>query len=464
MLGLVLGESLGRAQQTYELSSSEEYATNFTESGLSASQHFTYSDGPGVGGLPGRVDLGPPCSKGLFYSQPLLFVRGHTLSASTLFRYVNKGWAGRHGNEILVIAFAETTTNGLWLCGPSSYLAALLVDGIGPGSKELALIGRPGSSACDAWSRMSFSPDFYLTDAWYELVARWTLIESNTFEGTVSLFSRGPAGTGPRVEVCRHATTASIPELDVTRPLCLGLTGAGGEVPHLDNICLLPETAADFWPVVHARSLRRDGLLTWESDLPSGFYGLECSEDLGGEWRPSAFWNVALTGAENSLQIPLGAGSAAKLFFRVVCSQHELPLPRGAGAWEVRADRGLVRGKVTFWEGNFMPPASGTILPARRPIFVFEKTQVAQTVQSASGACFYSFVLSRLVDTTESGEDGYYQIALPPGDYSLFVLERSGDFYANEFGGVGGVYVNPVTVQANQTVEKDIKITYKATF
>jgi hypothetical protein len=236
------------------------------------------------------------------------------------------------------------------------------------------------------------------------------------------------------------------------------------DITYLDNISIASEPLAPILREVHIQSLQKDGWLTWRSSVVPGYYGVECAEDLSGEWRPSAFWNVALTGAENSLQIPLGRGSATKLFFRVLWSQHELPLPRGAGAWEVRADRGLVHGKVTFWEGDFMPPASGTVLPVRRPIFVFEKTPVAQTVQSLSGGSFYSFVLSRLVDTTESGEDGYYQIALPPGDYSLFVLERSGDFYANEFGGVGGVYVNPVTVQANQTVEKDINITYKATF
>jgi len=169
-----------------------------------------------------------------------------------------------------------------------------------------------------------------------------------------------------------------------------------------------------------------------------------------------------LTGAESSVQIPLRQGPAPKLFFRVVCSQPELPLPRGAGAWEARTDRGLVRGKVTFWEGDFMPPGTGTIVPASRPIFVFEKAKLAQTVQSLSGGRFYSFVLTPFVDSVESGADGSYEIALPPGDYSFFVLERTGDFYANEWDGTG--HVNAVSVQANQTVTKDIKITYKASF
>jgi len=244
--------------------------------------------------------------------------------------------------------------------------------------------------------------------------------------------------------------------------VCLGVKGEPRETSYLDNLSIALLPSGPVTGEVQIESLRKDGWLTWRSSLAPGYYGLECTEDLSGEWRPSAFWNLPLAGTETSVQIPLRPSSASKLFFRVVCSQHELPLPRGAGAWEPRTDRGTVRGKVTFWEGNFMPPSTGTITPVRRPIFVFEKARRAQTIQSASGVCFYSFVLSRFVDSTESGADGAYEIALPPGDYSLLVLERAGDFYVNLFDGTGGL--NPVTVQANQTVAKDIPITYKASF
>ena len=448
------------AQQSFELSSRAEFETSFVECGESADQQYMYSDGPGVGGLPGRVETGAPHLKALFYRQPLVFEAARPVSVAVWFKHLQQGV--REGDELVGIMVADATAYGWSWQTNVAFLYAALVGGGGGEARQLELAGHPRGPTGPPDSIREYSPEFSIADGWYQLAATWTLLGTNLFECSTILYSHGANGTGPTFEVSRHTIRASNVDLAGGKPVYIGVEGEPGDTPYLDNISIASGPSEPVLREVQIESLRKDGRLTWRSPVVPGYYGLECAEDVSGEWRPSAFWNVPLAGTENSVQIPLRPSSAPKLFFRLVCSQHELPLPRGAGAWEVRTDRGAVRGKVTFWEGDFMPPSTGTITPAKRPIFVFEKARMAQAIQSASGICFYSFVLSRFVDSTESGDDGYYEIALPPGDYSLLVLERSGDFYANEFGGNGEVV--PVSVQANQTVAKDLRITYKASF
>ena len=114
-----------------------------------------------------------------------------------------------------------------------------------------------------------------------------------------------------------------------------------------------------------------------------------------------------------------------------------------------------------FWDGNLMPGnPTGTITPVRRTICFFMKT--GDVVYSGSGMSFYSFVLSPFAGSTESSSSGYYSIGLPSGDYSMFVIESPGYYYASGMDGYGNIM--PVHVESNQTTVKQFNITYSASF
>lgn len=137
-------------------------------------------------------------------------------------------------------------------------------------------------------------------------------------------------------------------------------------------------------------------------------------------------------------------------------------LSHAAGSPGVSALTQGIRGRVLFYEGNQMPGPggpSGSIKPVSRTICLFALTDESQATQVEP--CFYSRISTPLVDSTLSGEDGVFEIALPPGRYSLFVKE--GDlYYANGFDGEGNI--QPVTVGEGRVTEVTIKITYKAAF
>ena len=115
-------------------------------------------------------------------------------------------------------------------------------------------------------------------------------------------------------------------------------------------------------------------------------------------------------------------------------------------------------GNVWFWEGNFMPGSeNGTITPVEREIQVYEATR-HDSVTFAGGS-FYRDILTRLVATTRSNRSGFYEVALPPGKYSLFVIEDS-LYYANPSDSAS--HIQPGTVTENQITKVQINIDYRA--
>ncbi len=124
-----------------------------------------------------------------------------------------------------------------------------------------------------------------------------------------------------------------------------------------------------------------------------------------------------------------------------------------------------VWGRIEFWEGDFMPgprPPKGTVRFVQRPVFVFEKTHFRDVVPDRKlGPIFYTEIYTNLIANTESNSNGYFQVSLPEGSYSLFVQEQ-GRYYAN--GGDGQGYILPVTVTKGSVKRLDIRIDYKATF
>ena len=118
-------------------------------------------------------------------------------------------------------------------------------------------------------------------------------------------------------------------------------------------------------------------------------------------------------------------------------------------------------GYVLFWEGDFRPPPpySGTITGVSREMHIYELTSV-NDVEPPGYDCFYSAVHTSLAAVVQSADNGFFEVALDPGDYSIFSVE-DGLLYANVFQG-GSIF--PVTVEQGEAREITFDITYRATF
>jgi hypothetical protein len=123
-----------------------------------------------------------------------------------------------------------------------------------------------------------------------------------------------------------------------------------------------------------------------------------------------------------------------------------------------------VYGYVEFWEGDFMPhpigKTSGTITPVSRQILIYSPTTFGE-VQQVDYSPFYTRIFTPQVGTTSSNNKGFFQIALPEGTYSFFIMEGS-LYYANGSDDQG--YLCPVTVWKDSLTFMHLNITYKATF
>ncbi len=125
---------------------------------------------------------------------------------------------------------------------------------------------------------------------------------------------------------------------------------------------------------------------------------------------------------------------------------------------KVTVDQGLW-GDVWFWAGNFMPGCpTGTITPVSRQLFVHALTHL-DDVEMIGSSPFYSAIHTELIGTVTSDPSGFYQIALPPGEYSLFVQEDT-LYYANMFD--GGGHIMPVSVVADSATNLRFDITHQA--
>jgi hypothetical protein len=119
-----------------------------------------------------------------------------------------------------------------------------------------------------------------------------------------------------------------------------------------------------------------------------------------------------------------------------------------------------VWGDVWFWAGDFMPVcSSGTVSGVAREMQIYELTSTGQT-EPAQGT-FFRRVSTRRVASVIADRDGFFQVDLPPGRYSLFAKEDS-LLYANGWDGQGNIY--PVTVDSARVSETRFDINYKATY
>ena len=120
-------------------------------------------------------------------------------------------------------------------------------------------------------------------------------------------------------------------------------------------------------------------------------------------------------------------------------------------------------GNVWLWEGDFMPgPGGGNrgrVTAVRREVRIYEPTSV-EALTPSTGTDFTK-VKSRLLKKVRSLNNGFYQVSLPPGRYSIFVKEGS-SLYANWFDGQGFVF--PVTVAKDSVTKFQVNLTSGATY
>lgn len=118
-----------------------------------------------------------------------------------------------------------------------------------------------------------------------------------------------------------------------------------------------------------------------------------------------------------------------------------------------------ISGTLIKKAGDCMPMFNGPTdrcksYPVSRTILIYNYTNLNQV---EGWGPRYNSVNSRLVTKCNSDKDGFFQVSVNPGKYSIFILEND-KFYANSLDGQGGI--NPVNVSTGNTSSIKIILDY----
>jgi hypothetical protein len=122
-------------------------------------------------------------------------------------------------------------------------------------------------------------------------------------------------------------------------------------------------------------------------------------------------------------------------------------------------------GTLSSMEGNCMPMVqppgnSCTNCPVQRTVKIYQYTLFSQAIPSGNSTYFFDSFNTQLVAQTDADQDGFFQVSIPAGHYTIAIVEN-GKLYANDGDGQGGL--NPVTFSGG-TQKVNITMTYKAVF
>ena len=116
-----------------------------------------------------------------------------------------------------------------------------------------------------------------------------------------------------------------------------------------------------------------------------------------------------------------------------------------------------VWGTLVKTEGDCMPVVDFNFCkqyPVKREIVIYEYTNFNETRHEVTK--FFE-IYTKLVVTTICDEEGFFEFALEPGKYSVFI--REGEYlYANLFEGDGGI--ESITVESSNVSEKFLNLDY----
>ena len=121
-----------------------------------------------------------------------------------------------------------------------------------------------------------------------------------------------------------------------------------------------------------------------------------------------------------------------------------------------------IYGKVIERYGDWMPIIDGYNDHGERPIeceiYVYEYTRTRDFDQQYIGNYPISAMPKPLVGTATSDRKGRYQISLPPGEYSVFLLDNDGKLHADYGDEHGGLC--PVKVEAGKVSELNLMLNH----
>ena len=124
-----------------------------------------------------------------------------------------------------------------------------------------------------------------------------------------------------------------------------------------------------------------------------------------------------------------------------------------------------VCGTLVKTEGNCMPVVGENStckqFPVKREIVVYEYTKMNETTQSSISSVFFEKVNTMMIATIISDKEGFFQLELQPGKYSIFVKENN-LLFANGFDGQGGIM--PVIVERSKISEIILDMNYDASY
>jgi len=123
-----------------------------------------------------------------------------------------------------------------------------------------------------------------------------------------------------------------------------------------------------------------------------------------------------------------------------------------------------IEGVVTFLKGDQMPspdlPPQSKGRPYQTKIAVFEAAKGSQAFAIEKGP-FYQKITTRLIAEIATNEKGAFKLKLPPGTYSVFIVE-GGKYYSNIQNGEG--VIGAVTVLKHQFAHLELKMDAGATY
>ncbi|WP_144886980.1 hypothetical protein [Lacibacter cauensis] len=96
----------------------------------------------------------------------------------------------------------------------------------------------------------------------------------------------------------------------------------------------------------------------------------------------------------------------------------------------------------------------------KRKVQIYNYSLITDAVRSMNSTVFFERLNTKLIAETESDANGFFQVTLQPGTYTMVVVE-DGKLYANSGDGQGGI--NPFTVVTGIR-NVDMRIDYKAVY
>ena len=124
-----------------------------------------------------------------------------------------------------------------------------------------------------------------------------------------------------------------------------------------------------------------------------------------------------------------------------------------------------VWGTISSMEGNCMPMVGAKNgncknCPIERTIKIYQYTLASNATPSLNAGGFFDEFNTELIAQTKSDKNGFFQVNLPKGNYSIAVVEN-GKLYVTSYDAQGGL--NPFTL-TGEVENINISLTYKAAF